>query len=158
MKKIKLPVINSLKKPILLIITLFSCILSFSQKKHINDIILVDATQLKNEKNIAQPIVFNKETNEWTIEPNEHDVFIFKVINEVNLEDIPSIYKLIPLDSFIDDSVDRYEKFNGKKPEAPYFGGTHIETMAYKKLYLKVKDNKDRYYKVLIRYEWKIGN
>lgn len=157
MKKTKLIVRNSLKTTTLLIITLFSCLISFGQKKHIKDIIIVDATNLINEKNIAQPIIFNKETNEWTIELNEHDVFIFKVIKEVNLKDIPPVYKYIPLDSFIDDSVSRYERFNGKKPEAPYFGGTHIETMVYKKLYLKIKDTKVRYYKVLIRYEWKIA-
>lgn len=157
MKTTKPFVSKSFKKITLLVFTLFTCLLAFGQNNQIKDVILVDATQLKNKDKIAQPVLFNKKANEWTIELNQHDVFIFKVIKEIKLEDIPRGYQILPLDSFIDDSISRYEKLNGKKPEPPYFGGTHIETMIYKNLYLKVKDTEERYYKVSIRYEWKIA-
>ncbi|MGL4582256.1 MAG: hypothetical protein ACRCVU_04655 [Flavobacterium sp.] len=158
MKKTKPIVSKSFIKVSILFFTLFTCLISFSQKKNINDVILVDATQLKIDPDITKPIVFNEDTNEWSIEPNKNDIFIFKVIKETNLKNIPRGYKTLPLNSFIDDSISRYEKLNGKKPELPYFGGTHIETMIYKNLYLKIKDTQEHYYKVSIKYNHQIWN
>ncbi|MDR0196382.1 MAG: hypothetical protein LBI73_14780 [Myroides sp.] len=158
MKKTKPLVSKNFKKLSILFFTLFSCILSFGQKKHINDIILVDATQLKIDPDITRPIIFSEDTNEWTIEFNKNDIFIFKVIKEINLKDIPSKYQILPLNSFIDDSISRYEKLNGKKPGPPHFGGTHIETMVYKNLYLKINHTQEHYYKVSVKYKHQIWN
>ena len=134
---------------------LFISFQSYTQNNTINEVIVIDSTHLTDN---FEHISFNKETKEWTIHPNEHDIFIFKVIKEVSLEDIPTKHKTISINSFIDDSTYKYEEIYGKKPGPPYFGGTHIETMFYKNLYLKTLNSKENYYKVSIKYMWKINN
>ena len=153
MEKIRKPVNNNFKKIIISVCILFISIKSYTQNNIINEVIIIDSTHLTDN---FESISFNSETKEWTIQPNKHDVFIFKLIRKVNLEDIPTKHKTVPINSFIDDSIYRYEKIYGKKPEPPYFGGTHIETMYYKNLYLKILNSTENYYKVSIRYIWQI--
>lgn len=126
---------------------------SYPQNNTINEVIVIDSTLLTDNPN---SISFNNEAKEWTIEPNKHDIFVFKVLKEVSLEDISTKHKTISINSFIDDSIYRYEEIYGKKPEPPYFGGTHIETMYYKNLYLRILNSKENYYKVSIKYIWRI--
>ncbi|SHM54027.1 hypothetical protein SAMN05444275_11533 [Myroides odoratimimus subsp. xuanwuensis] len=45
-----------------------------------------------------------------------------------------------------------------KKTGSLYFWGIHIETMVYKKLYLKINDTQEHYYKVSIKYKHQIWN
>ncbi|MEK6494811.1 hypothetical protein [Myroides odoratimimus] len=59
MKKTKPLVSKSFKNLSILFFTLFTCLLAFGQNNQIKDVILVDATQLKNKDKIAQLVLFN---------------------------------------------------------------------------------------------------
>lgn len=138
------------------IFLLFLCITTYAQNNIIKDVIIIDATQ---DVDNFEEFQFDDQLNQWTIHPNENDIFEFKVLKEVSFQDIVSNHKVIPIQSFIDDSSDKYELVYGKRPEPPYFAGTHIETMIYRNLYLKVTNlEKEKYYKVTIKYFWKIDN
>lgn len=153
MKKLRKPAKNNFKNILISVCILFISFQSYTQNNIINEVIIIDSPDITDN---FKSISFNNEANEWTIEANKNDIFIFKVIRKVNLEDIPIKHKTVPISSFIDDSICRYEKIYGKKPEPPYFGGTHIETMYYKNLYLKILNSTENYYKVSIKYRWRI--